>query len=122
MRVSPLIRRSAWPLTASTALWLGACGGGSPQVNILPDGVSEFSRTLYSATQPGPGTSAATQDLLTAGLGKTGLGLAAAPAYADPLKPTAAELRRNAIHSNYRGIMDASSGSGMGASMVPTST
>jgi len=114
MRVSPLIRRSAWPLTASTALWLGACGGGSPQVNILPDGVSEFSRTLYSATQPGPGTSAATQDLLTAGLGKTGLGLAAAPAYADPLKPTAAELRRNAIHSNYRGIMDASSGSGYG--------
>ena len=40
-----------------------------------------------------------TDDLLTAGLGKTGL-LGAAPAYVDPLHPTPAELRRNAIHTN----------------------
>jgi hydroxybutyrate-dimer hydrolase len=44
-------------------------------------------------------------DLLTGGLGATGL-LLAAPAFADPLAPTAAELRRNAIHGNYRAVLD----------------
>jgi hydroxybutyrate-dimer hydrolase len=44
-------------------------------------------------------------DLLTAGLGKTGL-LGAAPAFVDPLHPTPAELRRNAIHTNYRALVD----------------
>ncbi|MBP1205757.1 hydroxybutyrate-dimer hydrolase [Duganella sp. 1411] len=44
-------------------------------------------------------------DLLTGGLGVSGL-IAAAPAYADPLNPTAAELRRNAIWANYRAIQD----------------
>ena len=46
-----------------------------------------------------------TDDLLTAGLGKTGL-LGAAPAFVDPLHPTPAELRRNAIHTNYRALVD----------------
>jgi hydroxybutyrate-dimer hydrolase len=46
-----------------------------------------------------------TDDLLTAGLGKTGL-LGAAPAFVDPLNPTPAELRRNAIHTNYRALVD----------------
>ncbi|WP_374674731.1 D-(-)-3-hydroxybutyrate oligomer hydrolase [Ideonella sp.] len=44
-------------------------------------------------------------DLLTAGLGKTGL-LGAAPAFVNPLAPTPAELRRNAIHTNYRALVD----------------
>ncbi len=44
-------------------------------------------------------------DLLTGGLGATGL-LAAAPAFANPLAPTPAELRRNAIHGNYRAVLD----------------
>ena len=52
-------------------------------------------------------------DLLTGGLGTTGLA-AALPAYADPLNPTAAELRRNAIHANYRAIQDISSAAGFG--------
>jgi hydroxybutyrate-dimer hydrolase len=46
-----------------------------------------------------------TDDLLTGGLGKTGL-LGAAPAFVDPLHPTPAELRRNAIHTNYRALVD----------------
>ena len=50
-------------------------------------------------------------DLLTAGLGKTGL-QAAAPALSSP--PTAAELRRNAIHTNYRAILDISTAGGYG--------
>ncbi len=112
---------SSCVLAAVVPLLLVACSDNSSvdPVNALPAGVSELSRTSFSATTPGSGTSSATQDLLTAGLGKTGLGAAAAPAYADPANPTAAELRRNAIHSNYRAIMDASAGSGYGTLYGP---
>jgi len=107
-------------LTSVAMAILTGCGGGSDSaVNSLPAGIAEVSRTAYTATQPGAGTSPATQDLLTGGLGKAGLGLAAAPAFADPLNPTAAELRRNALHGNYRGIMDASAGSGYGTLYGP---
>lgn len=107
-------------LTSVAMAILTGCGGGSDSaVNSLPVGIAEVSRTAYTATQPGAGTSPATQDLLTGGLGKAGLGLAAAPAFADPLNPTAAELRRNALHGNYRGIMDASAGSGYGTLYGP---
>jgi hydroxybutyrate-dimer hydrolase len=83
------------------------------QPNWLPPGITSLSRTAYTATSPGAGTSAQTQDLLTAGLGKTGLG-GAAPPYADALHPTALELRRNAIYSNYRGLLDATPNGGYG--------
>ena len=62
----------------------------------------------YSAKASEPG-----DDLLTAGLGKSGLA-AAAPAFAVPLAPTAAELRRNAIHTNYRAVLDITAGGGYG--------
>ncbi len=52
-------------------------------------------------------------DLLTAGLGKSGLALAL-PAYADPAKPTPTELRRAAIYNNYRALVDISSSGGYG--------
>jgi len=86
---------------------LAACGGGDgPGANALPANVTQQSIATYSATAPGKGDTAATQDLLTGGLGKTGLGSAVAPAYADPLNPTALELRRNALYANYRAIVD----------------
>lgn len=44
-------------------------------------------------------------DLLSAGLGLAGL-RGPAPAFADPQQPTAAELRRRAIHASWRGIAD----------------
>ncbi|WP_170113338.1 3-hydroxybutyrate oligomer hydrolase family protein [Ahniella affigens] len=44
-------------------------------------------------------------DLLTAGLGRSGL-LGAVPALADPAAPTAAELRKRAIYASWRGIVD----------------
>ena len=53
-------------------------------------------------------------DLLSAGLGLDGLRALAAPAFADPAQPTAAELRRRAIWSNWRGIADLSPGGGYG--------
>lgn len=57
-------------------------------------------------------------DLLTAGLGKTGLA-GPTPAYADPGNPTAAELRRNAIYANYRAVLDISANSGYGSLYGP---
>ncbi len=53
-------------------------------------------------------------DLLTAGLGLDGLRAVAPPAFADAAAPTAAELRRRAIWSNWRGIADLSPGGGYG--------
>lgn len=57
-------------------------------------------------------------DLLTAGLGKTGLA-GAAPGFANPLAPTAAELRKNAIHTNYRAVLDITAGGGYGTFYGP---
>ena len=51
--------------------------------------------------------------------GATGLAAAAAPAYADPNHPTAAELRRNAIYNNYRAVLDISANSGYGTLYGP---
>lgn len=110
---------------AVPALIVGCGGSGSntpvppynpapPIVNALPAGFTPHSVVAYTAVERGDGTSATTQDLLTAGLGKTGLGTAAAPEYADPLNPTALELRRNAIHANYRAILDPSEAGGYG--------
>ena len=58
-------------------------------------------------------------DLLTAGLGKTGLQSAAAPAFVDPLNPTAAELRIRAIHTNYRALADMTPAGGYGVLYGP---
>ena len=101
---------------AALGTGLAGCGGSDdpPALNTLPAGVTQHSLTVYPATAPGSGSTAATQDLLTGGLGKTGLGAAAAPAYADPLNPTATELRRNALFANYRGLADPTSNGGYG--------
>jgi hydroxybutyrate-dimer hydrolase len=55
-----------------------------------------------------------TNDLLTAGLGRTGLGSAVPPGFVDPLHPTAEELRRLAIYNNYRALIDPTPGGGYG--------
>ncbi len=55
-----------------------------------------------------------TDDLLTGGLGKTGIGSATPPGFVDSLNPTAAELRRRAIHTNYRALVDPTPGGGYG--------
>src|SRR5262245_55362468 len=53
-------------------------------------------------------------DLMTAGLGLDGLRAPTAPAFADPVHPTPAELRRRAIWSNWRGIADLTPAGGYG--------
>ena len=115
---------AALPRTALLALGaavLAGCGGSSdPELNALPAGATHLSRMAYRATSPGTGSTADTQDLLTAGRGKSGLlSTAAVPAYADPLQPTAAELRRNAVLSNYRGLVDVTAKGGFGTLYGP---
>ena len=83
------------------AVLMSGCGdsGKNPQeVNAVPAGVTDVSLKAYRATAVGTGSTAATQDLLTGGLGKTGLSsTGTVPAYGDPANPTADELRRNAV-------------------------
>src|SRR5688500_4692227 len=63
-----------------------------------------------------------TNDLLTAGLGKTGLGSATAPGFAGPLHPPTEEVRRLAIYNKYRALIDPTPGGGDGALYGPNVT
>jgi hydroxybutyrate-dimer hydrolase len=58
-------------------------------------------------------------DLLTGGLGASGLQAAAPPPFADLLHPTAAELRTRAIYVNYRALVDMTTGGGYGVLYGP---
>ncbi|MGY8525257.1 3-hydroxybutyrate oligomer hydrolase family protein [Paracidovorax citrulli] len=58
-------------------------------------------------------------DLLTAGLGKDGLASSAAPLPSNLNAPTPRELRRYAIYSNYRALVDVSAGGGYGTLYGP---
>lgn len=96
---------------------LSGCGGSdtaSPldlgQANALP---SFIKGSVSSKTYDG-----SSDDLLTGGLGKTGLA-GASPTFADPLKPTAAELRKVAIYNNYRGVLDIAANGGYGTLYGP---
>ncbi|OAJ53272.1 D-(-)-3-hydroxybutyrate oligomer hydrolase [Paraburkholderia ginsengiterrae] len=108
--VSPV--RALLAACLSMAVMLTGChSGGSesnppPQANVLPAFI-----TSAVNTQSYDGNS---DDLLTAGLGKTGLASATAPAIANPAQPTAAELRRLAIWSNYRALVDMTANGGYG--------
>lgn len=125
---------SASLAAAALAGLIGCSGGGSdaPWLPVLPPA---------AAPAPGPapapvpdalnekppyivaishveydGTS---DDLLTAGLGKSGLQSNTPPGYADALHPTAAELRRAVIYNKYRGIVDTTEGGGFGSLYGP---
>jgi hydroxybutyrate-dimer hydrolase len=92
---------------------LAGCGGGggtTPEMAVKPAFiVGAIVSTVYDG---------ASDDLLTAGLGKTGLG-GAAPTVAVPTAPTAAELRKLAIFNNYRAILDISPNGGYGVLYGP---
>ena len=60
-----------------------------------------------------------TNDLLTAGLGQNGLGSATTPPVSSP--PTVEELRRLAIYTNYRALVDPTPGGGFGLLYGPAS-
>lgn len=89
--------------------------------NIKPLFVTgTISARYYAAgTCPTSAWCQAGDDLLTGGLGKTGLLSFPAPAFANPLAPTPAELRRNAIHTNYRAVLDIQPNGGYGTLYGP---
>jgi hydroxybutyrate-dimer hydrolase len=102
-------------IALAVALLLGACGGDDdddePEVlNQKPVYLGTVASTSYDGT---------TDDLLTGGLGATGLAAAAPPAYNDTANPTARELRRNAIFANYRAVLDIAANSGYGTLYGP---
>jgi len=98
-------------LIGATGLTLTACKDGKPPFNEIPDFVQgEINQSSYDGV---------TDDLLTAGLGASGLSSVPAPAFADPLNPTAAELRRLAIYNNYRALVDTAAGGGYGTFFGP---
>jgi len=78
-----------------------------PPLNVKPANVGKIAVADYDGT---------TNDLLTAGLGKTGL-TGASPTYSSP--PTAAELRTGAIYNNYRALVDTTAGGGFGTLFGP---
>jgi len=94
----------------TAAALLAGCGSGAGEAkNTKPAYLGPISVGVYDGGN---------DDLLTAGLGKTGLG-GAAPQPVDPLNPTAAELRRIAIYNNYRAILDISPAGGYGTLYGP---
>ena len=94
-----------------TLLALAACGSNHApeELNHVPSYLGSITRADYDGKS---------NDLLTAGLGKTGLA-GATPLYADAANPTPAELRRNAIHANYRAVLDIAANSGYGTLYGP---
>jgi hydroxybutyrate-dimer hydrolase len=58
-------------------------------------------------------------DLLTGGLGRSGLQAATAPAFTDVNNPTDAELRTRAIYNNYRALVDMTTPGGYGVLFGP---
>ncbi len=110
---------SRWTGLVPQAFWLAAFAGallGSQPGNTANAGMLDF-----DALPPGIESVASwiaydgiNDDLLTAGLGISGIASPLPPTFVDAKNPTAAELRRLAIYSNYRALVDTTSGGGYG--------
>jgi hydroxybutyrate-dimer hydrolase len=108
---------------------LAACGGGSPDTDAAATAQAQGRASFTVAPNIAPpwlGTVSSksydgdTDDLLTGGFGKSGLALAAPP-FNPPIvgTPDAVQLRRWAIHTNYRAIVDTTAGGGYGSLYGP---
>ena len=105
-------RRQAGLAAAAASLLLAGCWGSdtyTPEQNIKPSFVGTITKSTYDGSS---------DDLLTAGLGKTGLA-GTAPVVANPTAPTAAELRKLAIYNNYRALVDIAANGGYGTLYGP---
>src|SRR5688572_27121221 len=106
----------AAPIVAAVVL-LAACSGsdsGPPnEPNVRP---AYLRGSIVSFNYEGTA-----DDLLTAGLGKSGLA-GAAPTAASPTAPTVTELRRIAIYNNYRALVDITANGGYGTLYGPNVT
>jgi hydroxybutyrate-dimer hydrolase len=113
MKTLPIQLKLIVVATGSAALLAGCWSDSSSNprdLNVLPARITNIvGPTTYDGL---------TDDLLTAGLGKAGIG-GAAPGFVDAANPTAAELRRRAIYVNYRGILDPTAAGGYGTLYGP---
>jgi len=107
-RAAPLV--AALAIAGVVTAGIGGCATGFSSTNAKPAFIGTITTATYDGTS---------DDLLTAGLGKSGLGSATAPAIANPPAPTAAELRRLAIYANYRALVDANAKGGYGTLYGP---
>lgn len=101
---APRLRQLAMAATLAVA---GLSGCASSAVRDVALETPMFEHTRSSQHRDG-------DDLLTAGLGIDGLRRMVPPAFADAEAPTAAELRRRALWSNWRGIADLGPSGGYG--------
>ncbi len=117
-------------MAASGVIGLAACGGGNDDNSAgnhgNAGGNGNNNGNTVSNTKPSfVGTvtvrrfDGVSDDLLTAGLGASGLASATAPAVANAVAPTAAELRRLTIYNNYRALIDTSAKGGYGTLYGP---
>jgi len=100
--------RTALTLLSLAAAVAGCNSSHSPSVNQAP----EFAVAPTSIHYDG-----LNDDLLTAGIGKGGLGSVFPPVIDSP--PTPAQLRRLAIYNNYRALLDTSINGGFGTFYGP---
>ena len=107
MRSSKVRTKLTLLALAVGAAALVACNGEG--INRKPDFIGTVAHIEYDGVS---------DDLLSAGLGKTGLAGALAP-FADALNPTASELRRAAIYNNYRALVDMTDAGGYGRLFGP---
>lgn len=110
MKHASLISIMARGGAVAAALALAGCASSDSQdLNLAPSYLGAVSSNSYDGVG---------DDLLTAGLGKSGLA-GALPLYADPSHPTPQELRRNTIYANYRAVLDINANSGYGTLYGP---
>ncbi|MEN1959928.1 3-hydroxybutyrate oligomer hydrolase family protein [Luteimonas sp. MJ246] len=107
---APGTRLFALAALATAAIIAGCASTGTRDAVAVLDATTEtlmFEHQRSSTHRDG-------DDLLTAGLGIDGLRQMVPPAFADAEAPTAAELRRRALWSNWRGIADLGPAGGYG--------
>ncbi len=96
---------------AAFALALAGCAAGPRRATLEPAMLTSQHTSEHRGGD----------DLLSAGLGIDGLRAMVPPAFADAEHPTAVELRRRAIWSNWRGIADLTPAGGYGVLYGSTS-
>ncbi|NRF71884.1 D-(-)-3-hydroxybutyrate oligomer hydrolase [Aquincola sp. S2] len=102
-------------ICAAAATLLAACGDDT---EVTSGPVIEFNaKPAYIGTVRSTSYDGNADDLLTAGLGRSGLASAVAPTTS--ATPTAAELRRLTIYNNYRALVDMTANGGYGVFYGP---
>jgi hydroxybutyrate-dimer hydrolase len=92
----------------SVTLWISTFGGAPAEARDKFVPPATVAHAFYDGNK---------SDLLTAGLGKSGLGNAEPPRSGQP--PNAEELRRSAIYNNYRALVDPTKNGGYGVLYGP---